>query len=315
MRLAGVAVALGPTGQLLLALCMDTLAAQAADTCPEVKVLGVEGADRLAILRGCPGAAGPKGEAGAPGARGDRGEPGVRGERGPRSCKELLSRGHFLSGWYTIYLSDCRPLAVLCDMDTDGGGWAATLACGLGWPEELTCPRAAHQVFQRRSDGSVDFYRDWAAYKRGFGTQLGEFWLGNDNLHALTARGTSELRVDLEDFEGNHQFAHYRAFRVLGEAEHYKLVLGPFVGGSAGDSLAGHQNQAFSTKDRDQDASAGSCAERFQGAWWYNNCHSANLNGRYLRGAHESYADGVNWSTGRGYKYSYKVSEMKLRPT
>lgn len=35
----------------------------------------------------------------------------------------------------------------------------------------------------------MDFYRDWAAYKQGFGSQLGEFWLGNENIHALTAQG------------------------------------------------------------------------------------------------------------------------------
>lgn len=34
MELSGVAVALGPTGQLLLLLCFRTLAAQIADTCP-----------------------------------------------------------------------------------------------------------------------------------------------------------------------------------------------------------------------------------------------------------------------------------------
>ncbi|XP_032163940.1 ficolin-1-like isoform X4 [Mustela erminea] len=324
MEPSRVAGPLRPAGRLLLLLCIETLAAQAADTCPEVKVVGLEGSDKLSILRGCPGlpgAAGPKGDAGVngergapgspgvpgkagpPGPKGDRGDTGVRGEKGepgpqscdtaPRTCKDLLTRGHSLTGWHTIYLPGCRPLSVLCDMDTDGGGWT---------------------VFQRRSDGSVDFYRDWAAYKRGFGSQLGEFWLGNDNIHALTAQGTSELRVDLVDFEGNRQFATYSSFRMAGEAEKYRLLLGAFAGGSAGDSLTYHNNHPFSTKDQDNDSSPENCAERYQGAWWYSNCHLANLNGFYLGGAHESYANGINWKSGKGYNYSYKVSEMMVRP-
>jgi len=34
------------------------------------------------------------------------------------------------------------------------------------------------QVFQRRRDGTVDFYRTWTEYSEGFGYPGGEFWLG-----------------------------------------------------------------------------------------------------------------------------------------
>jgi len=38
--------------------------------------------------------------------------------------------------------------------------------------------RTCLQVFQRRRDGTVDFYRTWDEYSAGFGQPDGEFWIG-----------------------------------------------------------------------------------------------------------------------------------------
>ena len=84
--------------------------------------------------------------------------------------------------------------------------------------------------------------------------------------------------------------------------------------GTAGDSLSGHRGVPFSTKDQDNDSWSSSCAVANKGAWWYGACHSSNLNGVYHHGPHSSYADGVNWYTWKGYKYSAKRAEMKIRP-
>ena len=69
----------------------------------------------------------------------------------------------------------------------------------------------------------------------------------------------------------------------------------------------------FSTKDQDSDLYSASCAQRYKGAWWYKNCHASNLNGLYLNGQHASHADGVNWNTFRGFHYSLKRTEMKVK--
>ena len=70
----------------------------------------------------------------------------------------------------------------------------------------------------------------------------------------------------------------------------------------------------FSTRDSDNDINPdGSCAQQFKGAWWYSYCHHSNLNGLYLNGSHSSMADGVNWIPFKGYYYSLKRTEMKVK--
>ena len=85
-------------------------------------------------------------------------------------------------------------------------------------------------MFQKRLDGSVDFYRYWNDYKQGFGNLSGEFWLGLDKIHRLTSDNNSMLRVDLEDFEGNTAYAEYSKFGVMSENDKYKLYLGSYSG-------------------------------------------------------------------------------------
>ena len=80
-------------------------------------------------------------------------------------------------------------------------------------------------------NGSVDFYRNWANYKQGFGELDHEFWLGNDKLYYLTNQGNYTLRVDLVNINGISYYAEYDSFRINDESDNYQLSgLGAFSG-------------------------------------------------------------------------------------
>jgi len=85
---------------------------------------------------------------------------------------------------------------------------------------------------------------------------------------------------------------------------------------SEGDSLD-HQNTGkFSTPDQDNDVSPSDCAELSKGGWWYRYCHTSNLNGLYYNGDYTaSYDNGVVWYHWKGWWYSLKFTEMKIRPS
>ena len=164
-------------------------------------------------------------------------------------------------------------------------------------------------MFQRRQDGSVDFYRGWNDYKSGFGQLTAEFWLGNDKIHRLTASRPSSLRVELEDWNGVRVYAKYGKFNIGDEQAQYRLEVGSYSG-TAGDSLTQHNNMAFTTKDRDNDrTSSENCAVSSTGAWWYKHCYTSNLNGKYL--GDKSDNRGAKWHSFR--RSSLKFTEMKLR--
>ena len=173
---------------------------------------------------------------------------------------------------------------LLCDTTTDNGGWI---------------------VIQRRVDGRVDFYRDWEAYRNGFGTVKSDFWLGNEKIHAITNTGRYELRVDLK-YNGQSEYARYDRFSIAGESNNYKLTVGSYSG-TAGDSLTRHNGSPFRTKDRDNGPN---CAKTYTGAWWYtpSHCYVSNLNGKWKAGSWK----GPSWHS---FTYSNPAdfTEMKIR--
>ena len=211
-------------------------------------------------------------------------------ERSYTSCQEAKQLGQLLSGVYTLDLGDgLDSFEVYCDMSTDGGGWT---------------------VFQRRQDGSVDFYRGWSDYKNRFGDLNGEFWLGLDKIHRLTKQAQT-LRVDLMDFSGRRVHADYRRFHVSDESSKYSLTCTSYSG-NATDSLSYHNGMAFTTKDNDNDEWSTNCATSYKGGWWYRSCYHSNLNGLYLKTENSQNDKGIVWYNWQRYR-NLKFTEMKLR--
>uniref|UniRef100_A0A671X117 Microfibril associated protein 4 n=1 Tax=Sparus aurata TaxID=8175 RepID=A0A671X117_SPAAU len=215
----------------------------------------------------------------------------------PVDCSDIYNHDTSRpSGVFTIYpIGATSAVQVYCDMDSQEGGWT---------------------VFQRRMDGSVNFYRPWDQYKTGFGSAVFMLVSGLENLFHLTLRKRYELLVDMEDFEGNQVFARYSSFSISPESYGYRLHVSGFTDGGAGDSLGYHSGQKFSTFDKDQDNKGdGNCARLRLGAFWYNGCFRANPNGVYRWGADGTVsAVGVEWSHWKGHDYSLKSISMKIRP-
>jgi len=219
----------------------------------------------------------------------------------PADCAEILENGMKLSGMYEIYprnrIIPCETLEVYCDMVTDGGGWT---------------------VLQRRGDykRSKDyFYKDWEEYKFGFGNLNDEFWLGNDNIYALTNQKKYSARFDLGDVEDETAYAHYDNFWIENEQNLYKLHITD-CRGTAGDSMQTHHKMFFTTKDKDNDKYPSyNCAHYFKGGWWYNACLDANLNGLYQKG-YDNGKERANLTVWKAWKgtESLETVEIKIRP-
>ncbi|XP_065357581.1 angiopoietin-related protein 2-like [Calliphora vicina] len=211
----------------------------------------------------------------------------------PVDCKAATKCSQ-KSGYYKIFIpgNKAKQIMVFCDIESNGGDWLHIL---------------------RRQDGSENFTRPWSDYWKGFGNVKGEYWIGLENLHALTNNnGRQQLYVYIENFDGQSSYALYDNFVVGSAIEMYELKsLGKHYGTGL-DDMSYNVGSKFSTIDNDNDFwTTGSCAVQRQVGWWYNHCTYVQPTGQYLHG--ESSRDGILWRSFGGLTYSHKIMYLMIR--
>ncbi|EMP34885.1 Angiopoietin-2 [Chelonia mydas] len=211
-----------------------------------------------------------------------------------RDCGAAYKLGLTASGVYTLHFPNATATTrAFCDMETSGGGWT---------------------VIQHRKDGSVDFHRTWKEYKHGFGSPSGEYWLGNDFIHRLTAQGSYSLRIQLRDWDSNEAYSLYEYFHLGSEEQLYRLHVRDYSGTAGRTSSLSPPGTPFSTKDADNDRCGCKCAQMATGGWWFDACGPSNLNGIYYPASPATVRyNGMKWHYWKGPSHRLKATTLMIR--
>ena len=163
---------------------------------------------------------------------------------GPVDCNDI----NRCWGRRTSQVVAPNPLTLRCDSETDGGGWT---------------------ILQQRNNSTVEFYRTYAEYKRGFGT-ADNFWLGLDNLYRLTKNHKSQLRVELTNgWYLDTEYAEYDGVTFGNETAFYALNYSVYNGrGGLKDGLRDNRGW-FCCKDS-PNGRCSECARYAHTGWWFS---------------------------------------------
>ncbi|KAK2532209.1 hypothetical protein Q9233_005225 [Columba guinea] len=225
---------------------------------------------------------------------GNADEKGTHEENYPRDCFEIFqrSKGNSRDGLYIIQPKE-DPIVVSCNMQD--GGWTII--------QHIT------------ANSTVDFDRTWRDYKYGFGSVLDNHWLGNEYMHQLTSSSVRYiLGVKLVNLNAEIKWGQYEPFLIEDEESQYRIRVGLYKG-NATDALTLdteaylHDNQKFTTKDRDNDNYFQNCAKLEHngipgGGWWYDACAGANLNRRNV----------IYWQKDCNKQHMCKFAWMMIKP-
>ncbi|XP_034100815.1 fibrinogen-like protein 1 isoform X2 [Drosophila albomicans] len=161
-------------------------------------------------------------------------------------------------GVHQLKISGIGLFDVLCDSQLAGPGWI---------------------VIQQRVGGNESFERDWATFRKGFGSFESDFFLGLEKIHRITSLQRFELYIHLVEMDGRTLNARYDDFKISDEDNGYALSLGKFNATIIKDKMRVSENMKFTTFDRDNDNDDdANCAVKFESGWWYDYCFYCHYN-------------------------------------
>ena len=149
----------------------------------------------------------------------------------------------------------------------------------------------------------MSFERSWNDYADGFGDVYGNFWLGLDEIHELTAAQPMSLQIDVVPFHLPSVSIPYLQFQVGDAASDYLLNITTATPGynTLYTSFNYHSGMKFTTHDRDNDLGYSNCATQSKAGWWFRHCYLINLNGVY---------GGISEITGSNMRMNYLSNNL-----